>query len=161
MHVLIAVSSKHGSTRGIADAIAEVLTERGNTVDVSKPQDVANLGSYGAVIVGSAVYMAKWMGDAKEFVSNNAEALGDIPVWLFSSGLSDAPAKDANSSGERDVRDLLPTAKGHRHFSGALDLSQLSIPERAIIAAARGKYGDHRNFDAVKEWAGEIADQLN
>ena len=49
---------------------------------------------------------------------------------------------------------------GCNNFGGRLDLADLSLAERAIIAAARGKEGDHRDMAAVAGWAGAIADDL-
>lgn len=36
----------------------------------------------------------------------------------------------------------------------------LAFAERALIAGARAKEGDHRDFEAVAEWARSIAGQL-
>lgn len=164
MRVLVAVASKHGGTFGIGEAIAATLRERGYDADVRNLEDdpqVADPAGYGAVIVGSAVYISQWLGSAKDFVSHNAESLRQVPVWLFSSGLSDVPAVDANAVPDKleKIADL--GARGHRHFSGRLELKDLSIPERAVIAAARGKYGDSRDFAAIEAWVGTIADQLD
>lgn len=39
-------------------------------------------------------------------------------------------------------------------------MAALSFAERAIIAGARAKAGDHRNFEIVEQWAQGIADAL-
>ena len=55
MHVLVAVASRHGSTREIADAIAQELRMQGVDADVRHVEDVPDLNSYDAVVLGSAI----------------------------------------------------------------------------------------------------------
>ena len=86
MKLLIAVSSKHGSTREIAGSIGETVREAGIEVDVVDAQDVESVAPYDAVIVGSAVHWGRWMGPARDLVNGSADALRTRPVWLFSSG---------------------------------------------------------------------------
>ncbi len=160
MRVLIAYSSKYGSTRGIAQAIAEQLGTHAVSADVASVTETTGVADYDAVIVGSAIYMAQWMPEAREFLEKSAAELADRQVWLFSSGLSDTPSKDTNSGGNRGIRSFVPEGTEHRHFTGALDMDNLNIAERAVIAAARGKYGDHRDFDAIRAWADSIAENL-
>ena len=62
MKMLIAVSSKHGSTREIAESIAETIRESGIEVEVADAQDVESVAPYDAVVVGSAIFMGRWMG---------------------------------------------------------------------------------------------------
>jgi menaquinone-dependent protoporphyrinogen IX oxidase len=56
MKVLIAVSSKHGSTAEIAASIGETFRETGIDVDVVDVKEVESVAPYDAVIVGSAVH---------------------------------------------------------------------------------------------------------
>ena len=86
MTVLVAAASKHESTMGIAEAIAAELRTMGYDVDVARIDDSLRVDRYAAVILGSAVYMGKWLPDATEFVARNERTLREKPVWLFSSG---------------------------------------------------------------------------
>ena len=70
------------------------------------------------------------------------------------------PASIANSPTEmRDLRERV-AARAHRSFAGRLDRSVLSFAERTIIAAARGREGDHRDLAAVRAWGESIAQEL-
>ena len=40
------------------------------------------------MVIGSAIYMGRWLKTAREFVSEHV-ALSAVPVWLFSSDRSD------------------------------------------------------------------------
>ena len=86
MQVMVACASKHGSTEGIAQAIADRLRQQGHDAVAARVADVADLHGIQAVVLGSAVYAGSWMHEATEFAEGNAEALSTMPVWLFSSG---------------------------------------------------------------------------
>jgi len=160
MLVLVAVASRHGSTLEIAEQIGDVLRGAGLGCDVRLAGEVTSLEGYDAVVVGSAVYTGRWLADARELVDSHVAELAERPVWLFSSGLADAPAKSSNRPAETADRMRLTLAVGHRHFPGRLDLDVLNFSERAIIAAARGKQGDRRDMAEVRAWAGSIAAHL-
>ena len=50
--------------------------------------------------------------------------------------------------------------RGHRLFAGALDRHRLGWGERALVAALHAPEGDFRDWDAIEDWAGEIAAAL-
>ena len=58
MKILVCAASKYGATNQIAQAVADVLAERGCEVTVLLPQEVGAVEEFGAVVLGSAVYMA-------------------------------------------------------------------------------------------------------
>ena len=86
MRILVAVASRHGSTREIGDAVAEVLRDSGFGVDVADPDDVESIDPYQAVMLGSSVYVGRWAASARALVDRCASGLTRRPVWLFSSG---------------------------------------------------------------------------
>ncbi|WP_454049487.1 flavodoxin domain-containing protein [Cellulomonas sp. Marseille-Q8402] len=160
MQILVTVASRHGATAEIGSAIAGVLRAGGHVVDEAAPEQVADVTGYDAVVLGSAVYTAHWLPAARDLAARLADDLRDRPVWVFSSGLATQPAARANSPHEllalmRDVG-----AVGHRAFAGRLVRAELAFAERAIIAGARAKEGDHRDFAAVEAWGHEIAEHL-
>ncbi len=57
MNILIAVASRYGSTREIADALAQELRDCGHAVTRRSVEEIDAVEAYDAVIVGSAVYM--------------------------------------------------------------------------------------------------------
>lgn len=157
MRAVVVVASRHGGTREIGEVVASTLTEAGIECDVHSPDDELDLAPYDVVVVGSPVYTGRWLPEAREFVEAHVEELRARKVWMFSSGLSDAPAKASNRPAETQERLALVDGVAHRHFSGRLDLNVLNFAERAIIAAARGKQGDRRDMDAVRAWARDLA----
>jgi menaquinone-dependent protoporphyrinogen oxidase len=160
MKVLVAVASRHGATRGIAEAIAAVLVADHLDVTVAEPDDVESLEPYDAVVLGSSVYVGRWGASARSMVDRFAGELAALPVWLFSSGpLGDPPAP----AGEPDEVPSLMTrlgARAHRTFRGALDKGRLALAERAVVALLQAPEGDFRDWAEITDWAASIAEEL-
>lgn len=86
MRVLVASASRHHATREIAEAIATGLIRRGLEADAVPVEQVTTLRGYDAVVLGSAVYMGRWLGEARRFAQVQTSDLCVMPVWLFRSG---------------------------------------------------------------------------
>jgi menaquinone-dependent protoporphyrinogen oxidase len=160
MKILVAVSSKHGSTREIAAAVAQTLMEAGLDVEVADAERVESVTPYDAVIIGSAVYMGRWMGPARALVTRSADALRARPVWLFSSGPMGRDIVDPADAAEGLRLVELVGARGHQVFAGKADRSELGFTERAILKMVKEPYGDHRDWPVIREWAASIAGEL-
>jgi menaquinone-dependent protoporphyrinogen oxidase len=160
MKVLVTWASKHGSTAEIGYAIGGALREHRVRVVMCPIENADMAEDFDAYVIGSAVYAGHWMKHAKEFLRQHRDQLRRAPVWLYSSGPLGhaAAAEDAPV----DVGQLLENtgAREHRVFSGKLDKSTLSLPERAIGAALHAPYGDFRDWEEIRAWAREIAGAL-
>ena len=157
MKILVTAASKHGSTDEIAKAIGEELRRAGHTVDVIDVKEKPTPEAYDAAVVGSAIYVGNWMGDARDFVSEHQVALAKMPVWLFSSG--PLGAEDPQPSGDPQQIDELiaqSKARGHQIFVGSLHKEKLGIAEKLVVKAVKAPYGDFRDWDAIRAWAREI-----
>ena len=161
MAVLIAYASKHGSTQGIAECIAEQLRQLGKQA-VARPVDaVSDPGSYEAIVIGSAIYYGSWMKEATEWVRRSRAVLAERPVWLFSSGPLGTEVKDAEEQ-PKEIAELQQAIRprDQRIFFGALDHSRLSFAERLMAKAVRASEGDFRDWEAIEAWAASIARDL-
>lgn len=160
MKVLVCAASKYGATSEIAQAVADVLAERGCEVTVLPPEKADAVEEFDAVVLGSAVYMGQWMKPARELAERSADALATRPVWLFSSGPVGEPAKPADNP--VDVTKILQATKARDHqiFTGKLIKKHLSFPDRAMASAIRAQEGDFRNWAQIRAWAISIADTL-
>jgi menaquinone-dependent protoporphyrinogen oxidase len=173
MRVLIAYASRHGSTRGIAERIGKRLSDAGLSVDVS-PVGKVDASAYDAVVLGSALYMFHWLGEARSFAKKNSKAMAGKPVWLFSSGPFGDEKVDKNGrdvlqvAGPRELDELRAWLKprDHRVFWGAWDSTYrpIGFMERLTMAmpAARNAFpsGDKRDWPAIEAWADGIATEL-
>jgi menaquinone-dependent protoporphyrinogen oxidase len=104
---------------------------------VLPPEKVGAVEEFGAVVLGSAVYMGQWMKPARELAERSAAVLATRPVWLFSSGPAGEPAKPAGNP--VDVTKILQASKARDHqiFTGKLARKHLSFPDRAMASAIR------------------------
>ena len=157
MKILITAASKHGSTAAIADAIARELGAAGMETDVIPPDQVRSVAGYDAVVIGSGVYIGKWLDSARKLINRQGAALAQRPVWLFSSGpLGDPPLPAIDP----DVSAFIEAtrARSHRVIPGKYDRGQLSFGERALTRHA--DEGDFRPWPEIEAWAREIATEL-
>ena len=175
MHILVAYASKYGATSGIAERIGEKLRAAGHQVEVRPAElagELAGYGAYGAFVIGSAVYFARWMKEAAEFVRRNRFVLAHRPLWLFSSGplgteTTDTQGRELTAVSEpKEIAEFRESVKprDHRVFFGALDRSELGFRDRAIakLPAARTLLpeGDFRDWQDIEAWAESIANDL-
>ena len=172
MKAVVVYASKYGSTRGIAEFIAEKLRRAGTQAEARRVGDVQNPGDYDAFVIGSAVYMMHWLKEATEFVTGNRALLANRPVWLFSSGPLGIETKDAQGQDLRTVtepkeiagfRELIKP-RDHRVFFGVLDNSKLGFGHRMLrkLPAARKALaeGDFRDWNDIEAWTISIVREL-
>ncbi len=158
MTVLVAYAGRHGCTAAIAQRVGEVLGGLASPVDVVPVGQVQDLTHYRAVVLGSAVYMGRWMDQPRAFVATHAAALAARPVWLFSVGL--APQRPGAVLADATAAIDTTGARGHRYFLGRMDRRLLGLAERAVIASLGTPDGDSRDWSAIEEWATRVAADL-
>jgi menaquinone-dependent protoporphyrinogen oxidase len=158
MNILITVASRHGSTREIAEMLAQELRMADHSVDVRKIEEGPSIALYDAVIIGSAIYMGKWLPSAEQFVQDNRVRLGEVPIWLFSSG--PLGRENPQPTGDpKQIDALMAGTRAHEHrvFVGKLDKHSLGVGERLIVRAVGASEGDFRDWAAIRSWARDIA----
>lgn len=161
--VLVAYSSRLGSTAEVAQFIGATLAEDGATVDVKAIREVDDLRSYERVVIGSAIRYDRWLGDARRFVARHRAALAGMPVALFFTclAMSDPTGAGAAKGEEyaRKVGALVPgvEASSVGRFAGVLDASRAPLLTRLILRAIRAatgvEEGDHRDWEAIRAWS--------
>lgn len=160
MRILVAVGSRHGSTRELGAAVAQVLTDGGHRVDLVDPEDVPGVGGYDAVVLGSAVYADRICAGVRDLLARQGGQLAVRPTWLFWSGPLDGsdpavPPPEVQDAGER-VR-----AVQVRGFPGRLRAGSLDLAERSLVAGLPAEEDDLRDFDEVDRWAASVAEHLD
>jgi menaquinone-dependent protoporphyrinogen oxidase len=163
--VLVAYASKYGATAEIAAKIGEVLRQAGLDADVLSVERVGDLAPYGAIVLGSAVYMGQWRKEAATFLETNEQALAARPVWLFSSGPTGEgdPVKLMNGwrfpTAQQPIADRIKP-RDIAIFHGVLDTKKLNLAEKLVIKGVKAPIGDYRDWEAITAWAAGIAAEV-
>ncbi|NOR83874.1 MAG: flavodoxin [Ardenticatenales bacterium] len=160
--ILVAYASRAGSTGEVAQAIAEVLCQENLAVDLRLARDVADVSAYRAVVVGSAIYMGRWMSEAADLLEAHREALSKIRVACFTVCLT---LKDDTEENRRTVsayldpvRERVPQVRpvDVGLFAGKLQGDNLSALYRLIVKAMDFPEGDYRDWTSIRAWAQKL-----
>lgn len=161
-NVLVAYASKHGSTAEIAEAVTQTLRDLGLNADCVGAGEVADLEPYDAVILGSAVYMKRWRGDAKHFLRKHGKDLARRPFWIFSSGPTGDPSAD-NPAWNEPPRIVAKAEtlgmRGHVVFGGRMP-TEAHGPAKAMVENTPPEYRDRRDWDQIRAWSAAVAAEL-
>jgi menaquinone-dependent protoporphyrinogen oxidase len=163
MPVLVAHASKRGSTAAIAEAVAATLREQGLEVDCRDAGEVDDIGDYDAVVLGSAVYVKRWQGDAKHFLRKHGETLASLPFWVFSSGPVGDPADDDPEWLEPPKIIKRATelgARDHVVFGGSVPAEPHGLIERSMAGDIAPEFRDRRDWDEIAAWSRSVAGEL-
>ena len=158
--VLVSAASRHGATVEMAANIGAALQAAGHDAFVLAPDEVQRVDGYDAAVIGSGVYVGRWLEPAKDLLARHKVSLTAIPVWLFSSGPIGDPLKPAEEPVDAAPLAALVGAREHRTFPGMVDRKRLGFGEKAMMAAVHAPEGDYRQWDQVEAWAREIAAAL-
>jgi menaquinone-dependent protoporphyrinogen oxidase len=158
--VLVTASSRHGSTAEMAEVITRTLVEAGVDATCREPDDVQSLDGFDAVVMGSAVYVGRWLEPAKGLVERVRPQLANRSVWLFSSGPLGVPAKPEGDPADVEAIRAATGAVDHRVFAGRLEADGLGLGEKLVVKGVRAPYGDYRPWAEITEWTHGIARQL-
>lgn len=153
--VLVGYASFHGATAGLAGWVADELRSQGIDAWAVPAAHISTLEDVDAVVIGSAVYLDRWVREASDLVHKQAEALRHLPVWLFSSGVVGDATPVAPAQQQRLAS--LIGARGSVAFGGALDRSTDGPVDGRLVDVGPG---DWRDEHAVRHWAREIAAAL-
>jgi menaquinone-dependent protoporphyrinogen oxidase len=165
MRILVAVATRHGATREIAEHLAtslgSALTDAGVApeVEVRDVGLIPSLDGFDAVVLGSACYLGRWLEPARKFAESFADELRGLPLWLFSSGPVAEEHEPEIPGAIDDLRRQLG-ARDHRVFGGRIDRRGLHFPERLVATASHVKDGDFRDWPSIRAWGYEIGTAL-
>jgi menaquinone-dependent protoporphyrinogen oxidase len=157
--VLVAYATKMGSTREVAEAIAEVLRARGHSVDVAPVREVKGVADWDAVVLGSALYAAHWQREVNRFVARQRVGLASRRIWAFSSGPLDRALAASDLPINPAAAELLAglPVEGHRTFGGRLSPDAEGVDPQILRTHP---VGDFRDWAVIRAWAASIATAL-
>ena len=172
MKVLVGYASAHGSTEGIAKEIGARLTLTGVQAEVRPIDEIEEIDTFDAVVLGSAIHNMTWLPQATALVQRRAADLAVRPVWLFSVssvgetnsffGSTVAGLMRRMHSEPKNIASFRQAIhpRGHRAFSGAVEPTHWNLAGNLFLRAFGGSFGDHRDWPDIDAWADTIAREL-
>ncbi|HEY0249445.1 MAG TPA: flavodoxin domain-containing protein [Gryllotalpicola sp.] len=158
-NVLVAYASRRGGTTGIAEWIAQTLTDAGIEVELEPASMVKPEAEFDAAIIAGSVYEQLWHPAARRLVHRAAHSWQGMPIWLVASG----PLTQLDENHPAAIAPQLAKcaeeihARGTMTFGGRLD----AYPKGWIAqSVAKRNAGDFRDRAVVEKWAKQVAGEL-
>jgi menaquinone-dependent protoporphyrinogen oxidase len=163
--ILVTYVSRSGSTAGVAEAIGKTLLEKGAPVDVLPMQHVKDLAPYGAVVAGSTIQNKQWLPEALHFVQKHRTVLNHKPFAKFYVFMTLAMRYENIALISQNGCACTGGATVSEGLVGVLDIRKIPslgdrLKFRLSVALGIWSEGDHRDWNAIREWASGIHSQL-
>lgn len=160
--ILVTYASRTGWTVGVAEVIGKTLAEDGTQVDVIPMREVKDISAYRAVVAGSAVNGGAWLPEAVQFVQSHQADLKSKPFAAFLVCMTLAMRNGGQYRSHVAAwldpvrRSVRPVSEGL--FAGGLDVSKVPsfgdrLKFRLSVLFGAWQEGDHRDWNAIREWA--------
>ncbi|MHA1213964.1 MAG: flavodoxin domain-containing protein [Candidatus Hodarchaeales archaeon] len=175
--VLIAYSSRFGSTEEIAIEISEVLEDEHLKVELLNLRTTKtnpSLEKFHGIIVGSGIMRGEWTTEALEFLRKNS-TINDKVLGLFVSSGKASNEKLYNEARKEYIEKIVKKYNLNNPmteaFGGVFDLSEVSIhndiekkilkeiadSDRSGFVIYDGKLNDFRNWQKIRDWSRSFA----
>ncbi len=172
--VLVAYSSRFGSTEEIAIDIVETLEDEGIEVkllNLRKITQIPDITNYDGILVGSGIMQGEWTEESLAFLKQYRETLNKTVLGLFVSSGEAANPKLYFDARNKYLKRLVEKFEFTNDpeieaFGGVFDLSPNSIhseQEKKILKQIilsdttgfivnDGKLSDFRNWQKIRDW---------
>ena len=157
--VLIAYSTKAGSTAEVAAKIGEVISQRGFGVDVLPLSAVNDLSAYDTVILGSAVRVGNVLPEMTKFVEKHQDALKQkvfSSFFVCMTLIETTPETLQTVSAYLEPIRILVKPVSEGMFAGVLSLKKLGMVDRMLAKMVKIPEGDYRQWALIEEWAKNV-----
>jgi menaquinone-dependent protoporphyrinogen oxidase len=180
--ILVAYTTKYGSTREVAEAVGAAFAGRGAEVDVCPVGEVETLEPYDAVVIGGPLFQGQWMADATKFLRKQRRVLSQKTVAIFVTGIKISQVEGATPT---DIPifvdpahslipkplDELTAAEKTQTLSLYLEPLLRALRDVDVVAIAffKGRFvdeftgeviTDYRNWEAIRGWSEDTFSRL-
>lgn len=158
--VLVTYATMAGSTAEVAAAIAEVLQEKGLTVDVAPMSEVRSLAGYDGVVAGGPMIMG-WHRQARGFLRRFRREWARVPPAVFvtaatltaTPGIHDDPTVFVDPGLPRPPAQPGRLSFRERYARLPHYLGPIYAAARPARPSAVGFFGGRLEFGRLKWWA--------
>jgi len=159
--ILVGFATKSGSTKEVAEAVAQTLREAGLEVDFVHLRDVSSLAGYKALVLGAPLYMFHWNKDALNFLKRHRKDIEQRPAAVFALGPFNDVAEEWKGVREQLDKELAKfpwfTPVAIAVFGGKFDPAALRFPYNLIPALKSLPASDIRDWTAIRAWGSDLA----
>lgn len=170
MRILTVYASAHGSTAEVARFIAGVLHAHGIDADATAAGEARAVNGYDAYVLGSAVHNGLWLPEMASFVKQLRGIVSGKPVYLWLTCMRAIEPNGYAYVTNNYLPNLLSDNLSFRRigiFAGKIDMTTINPDEAWTLTfrydGRRDPFtlgGDHRDWNAIRAWAEQIADDL-
>ena len=163
---LVVFATRNGSTKEIAEAVAQTLSANGVEATASDAASADDLSEFELVVIGSPIQGGMLHEEVLAFIECHHLELMDRTVAMFTVGMlpvSNAlEAKGEHEGAIEQARLRAPGVKAISHaiFPGAYDPRKVGFVSRKLMEQKRAPIGDFRNWDLVRGWAAGLKERL-
>ncbi|WP_194827877.1 flavodoxin domain-containing protein [Nocardia sp. XZ_19_231] len=165
--IAVLYATAQGSTRDIAEFVWSDLIARGARAELHDIEHAPDLSGIDSVVIGSAIHDMDLLPEASAYLRYNLDTLAHKDIWLFSVGLGPALRGPIGRwVGRRIPRKIAATMstlhlRDYTAFAGQYEREGVSWRARTMYRVlGRARYGDLRDWQAVREWSTGIGDAL-
>jgi menaquinone-dependent protoporphyrinogen oxidase len=154
-NVLVAYSTRYGSTQEIAQAIANTLRECGFLVDLEPIKKVKTLEEYTAVVIGAPLYIMHLNKEVHNFLSQHQEVLMKRKAAVFALGAlsnKEEECKEVRVQLDKELAKhpwFMPVAV--ETFGGKFDAAKLHFLDKIIVNMPANPLHKVKTID-VRDW---------
>jgi menaquinone-dependent protoporphyrinogen oxidase len=182
--ILMAYGTRYGATKGTAEEIGKVLLGEGFEVKVVNLEEekIKDISKFELVIIGSGMKINRWTSKANAFLNKFSNELNKKKVAIFVSSGGRALMEykgeldEINRITKKYLEDkaakyeLNPISMNM--FGGIWDFNQMGKISRKALEVEKENFTpagfketepgvyDSRNWDEIRKWAQELANQL-
>ncbi len=162
--VLVGYATRYGSTKEVAETIANSVRDAGFEVHICEVRDIKSLTDYNAVILGAPLFMFHWHKDVLRFLSKHQRILLNLQVAIFALGPTHDPYdeqewRDSWSQLNKELENyswLKPVEI--EMFGGKYDPTKLKFPLKMMAGSVPAS--DIRDDEAIQGWAKKLTVKL-
>ncbi len=159
--ILVAYGTVAGSTKEVAEAVAEVLNAGKYEAITAPVEEIESLEGYDGLVLGTSVRAFHLLPKTTRFLRKFKKQIVKMPYAIFLVCL--VMSEDTEERRQTAMRFVKPMTKVKPPlsiglFGGVMDPSKLTGYARGMFK--KSPYADNRNWDTIKSWASELATLL-
>jgi menaquinone-dependent protoporphyrinogen oxidase len=172
MNILVGYASAHGSTEEIARFMGRLLEAYDVKVTLSQLEDVQDVSSYDAFIVGSPIHAGMWLQAVSLFFERCGAQMAGKPAFLFITCIRVMEDDGREHALQYYVHHPTLEAVGITNdrigvLAGKIDINAINWDERWLLSSNYdGTEGsklvnhDYRDWQAIAGWTHGVAKMM-